>query len=185
MPIDYGNGPDSVVDKTWNGKTYKGKKYPKTAIMDGGIVDNQGIEGVKLAEKRHMEDDDAFIGTYIVSDVSGEFMKPYEVPVLKDGGIGNFFTIRGVNIFLAVLFVAISCVLYFVDLSTLQTVLLASFLPLIVVWFLVYFFVLFLGYVGFVLFYFVRFLLVIIIRLFLLSLRKDNRTIVTTSYFIQ
>ena len=41
-------------------------------LMDGGIVDNQAIESVRLAEERHARQNDGqpFIGTYLVSDVS-------------------------------------------------------------------------------------------------------------------
>jgi len=136
MPIDFGNGPDSKVDKAWTKK----RDYPNTALMDGGIIDNQGIEGVKLAERRHQEEGKPHIGTYIVSDVSGEFMQPYKVPILKEGGIKNFITINGINIFAAVALIVISCILTFSSIGRIGTIILSSFLPLIVIWFALYFY---------------------------------------------
>jgi predicted acylesterase/phospholipase RssA len=140
MPIDFGNGPESIVDKTWNAN-YKGKdKSPETAIMDGGVVDNLGIEGVKLAEMRHKKNGEPFIGTYIVSDVSSEMMKPYEVPKLKESGFKNFFTINGINIVTRILMLAIIGVLTFVPLPRLSTIILSSLLPILVLWNIIYFF---------------------------------------------
>jgi len=140
MPKDFGNGPDSKVDKAWQKKDDEGLFYPPTAIMDGGVVDNQGIEGVKLAEQRHEEGGIPFVGTYIVSDVSGDMMTPYKVPILKDGGIKNFFTINGINIFSAIALIVIGCLLAFAPLSRLVTIILSSFLPLIVIWFAIFFY---------------------------------------------
>ena len=79
MPDDYGEGPNSPLNKTWTEK-----EYPRTAIMDGGIIDNQGIIGVKLAEDRNATEDQQYVGTYIVSDVCSQKMKPYIVPDYKN-----------------------------------------------------------------------------------------------------
>ena len=140
MPIDFGNGPESIVDITWN-KNYKGEdKSPETAIMDGGVIDNLGIEGVKLAEMRHVKNGEPFIGTYIVSDVSSEMMQPYEVPKLKESGLKNFFTINGINIVTRIMMVAIIGLLAFVSLPRLGTIVLSSMLPILVIWNILYFF---------------------------------------------
>jgi predicted acylesterase/phospholipase RssA len=140
MPIDFGNGPESIVDLTWN-KNYKGDdKSPETAIMDGGVIDNLGIEGVKLAEIRHTKNGEPFIGTYIVSDVSSEMMQPYEVPKLKESSLKNFFTINGINIVTRILLVVIIGILGFVSLSRLSTIILSSMLPILVIWNILYFF---------------------------------------------
>ncbi|MFT4533407.1 MAG: hypothetical protein ACI9P5_000756, partial [Saprospiraceae bacterium] len=136
MPVDFGNGPDSDLDKVWTSQ----KDYQKTAIMDGGIIDNLGIEGVRLAEQRHSSAEQPFIGTYIVSDVSSDMMTPYEVPILEDGGIKNFITINGINNFAAIFMIAAVALLVFAPMSRLLTIALSSFLPLIVIWFLVYFY---------------------------------------------
>jgi len=93
MPADFGNGPTGDINKIW-----KEKCYQTTAIMDGGIIDNQGIEGVKLAENRNSKDDNDFIGTYIISDVSSQKMEPYPVPILAEHWFKNLFTIRYINI---------------------------------------------------------------------------------------
>lgn len=141
MPKDFGNGPDGAVEKAWEKKEDEGKDYPHTAIMDGGIVDNQGIEGVKLAERRHFEDGKPHIGTYIVSDVSSDMMKPYEVPILEDGGIQNYISIRGINIFSAILFVVLAGLLVFLpSLSKVATILLSLPIPIIVLWFIIYYY---------------------------------------------
>lgn len=140
MPIDFGNGPDSEVDSAWNEKYGDRKDYTDTAIMDGGIIDNLGIEGVRRAEKRHAADGKPFIGTYIVSDVSGDMMKPYQVPILRDGGWKNWITIRGINIVLSgVLFAAIASLIT-LPLTLVPTVLIAGLLPLIALWFVAYFY---------------------------------------------
>ncbi|PHI18615.1 hypothetical protein CEQ90_17095 [Lewinellaceae bacterium SD302] len=70
--------------------------HPTTAIMDGGILDNQGIRGVVMAEKRHSKDGKKppFIGTYIISDVSGETMSPYTFPGFTHSAFANFFTLK-------------------------------------------------------------------------------------------
>ena len=101
MPHDFADGPESEIEKVW-----KEKEYQNTAVMDGGIVDNQGIEGVKLVETRNAKrDKKPFIGTYIVSDVSADQMKPYKVPILKYSDWKNLFTLNRLNIFLLVGFV--------------------------------------------------------------------------------
>ncbi|HMR89004.1 MAG TPA: patatin-like phospholipase family protein [Saprospiraceae bacterium] len=140
MPKDFGNGPESIVDITWN-KNYSGEdKSPETAIMDGGVIDNLGIEGVKLAEMRHSKNGAPFVGTYIVSDVSSEMMTPYEVPKLTESAFKNFFTINGINIVTRILLVAIIGVLSFTSLSRLGTIILSSMLPILVIWNSLYFF---------------------------------------------
>jgi len=140
MPMDFGNGPESAVDRAWQKKKDEGLKYPHTAIMDGGIIDNQGIEGVKRAEERHSTKDEPFIGTYIVSDVSGEMMKSYEVPILKEGGFKNMITLRRLNILFFILLFGSLGTLIFTDPNTIFTIVLASVLTLTAIWFRLYFF---------------------------------------------
>lgn len=145
MPNDFGNGPDSKVDKAWQKKEDEGKFYPPTAIMDGGIVDNQGIIGVKYAEKRHSKNGDPFIGTYIVSDVAGEIMKPFTVPTLKEGTFKNSFTIRGINIALVSLLVIFTCLLAFLpmpaDIFFITTIVASIIFTISALWFGIYFFI--------------------------------------------
>jgi hypothetical protein len=112
MPTDFGNGPDSLVNRSWYSKSFDDTPYPTTAVMDGGIIDNQGIEGVKLAEKRRARDGDPFIGTYLVSDVSSNMMDPYKVPIMKYSSWKNFFTLRGINYGLIILTLVLSFYLY-------------------------------------------------------------------------
>lgn len=109
MPKDYGNGPGSAVENAWNALEHE----PVTAIMDGGVLDNQGIEGVKLAERRHTAAGKPLVGTFLISDVSGETMDRLVVPELKYSRLGNFLTFRNINI-LAFLLLAIGIGLLFV-----------------------------------------------------------------------
>lgn len=114
MPHDYGNGPDSAVEKAWKEKMYKGEHYQTTAIMDGGIIDNQGIEGVKLAESREEnKDKKPFIGTYLVSDVSSEMMEPYKVPILKHVPWKNWVTLNSINFTMAAIAVLLISLLFY------------------------------------------------------------------------
>ncbi len=53
----------------------------KLRIMDGGIVDNQGMESIWLAESRKDNAGSRFVGTYIVSDVA---LKEIEVPLVDE-----------------------------------------------------------------------------------------------------
>jgi hypothetical protein len=67
-------------------------------------------------------------------------MTPYKVPTLEDGGIKNFITISGINMFATIYMVAAVALLALAPMSRLLTITLSSFLPLIVIWFLVYFY---------------------------------------------
>ncbi|MEM8886360.1 MAG: hypothetical protein AAGD28_00080, partial [Bacteroidota bacterium] len=110
--------------------------------MDGGIIDNQGIEGVKLAEDRYSRrnDVDAFIGTFIVSDVSEKDMKPYVVPELRLNKFKDFLNLRNVNYLFAFLLASISFSFLFFQPPQWLTILLSSLLPLSVGWFILFFF---------------------------------------------
>jgi len=135
MPKDYGNGPGSAVEEAWNDMEHE----PVTAIMDGGVLDNQGIEGVKLAERRHLKDGLPLVGTYLISDVSGETMAPLEVPEFKYSSLGNFFTFRSINL-IALLLLAISIGMLFVwDAPPWDIVLVSCLGTLIAGWFFLFF----------------------------------------------
>ena len=47
MPQDYANGKNDEITQAW-----KDKKYQVTSIMDGGVIDNQGIEGRKIGRRK-------------------------------------------------------------------------------------------------------------------------------------
>ncbi|WP_020570051.1 patatin-like phospholipase family protein [Neolewinella persica] len=135
MPKDYGNGPGSAVEEAWNEMEHE----PVTAIMDGGVLDNQGIEGVKLAEQRHLKDGLPLVGTYLISDVSGETMDPLEVPEFNYSSIGNFFTFRSINL-IALLILAVAIGLLFVwDAPPWDIVLVSCLATLIAGWFALFF----------------------------------------------
>ncbi len=143
MPHDYGNGPDSIVEKSWKAKAFDGTPYQATAIMDGGIIDNQGIEGVKLVEDRHAikdkkdQEGQDYIGTYIVSDVCSEMMKPYKVPILEHSSWKDLFTLRRINISCILLFIVIVGLL-FAGLPTWGIIASSVVLTLITIYFLLF-----------------------------------------------
>ena len=136
MTKDFANGDDGPVAKTWEDKGYQ-----TTGIMDGGIIDNQGIEGVELAEDRHSNSAKGpYIGTYIISDVAGKTMEPFEVPILKDSKVKNFFTFRRVNLMVGVLMAAIVALLYFLGpLHIIATAILSGLFTIGLIWFVVFF----------------------------------------------
>jgi predicted acylesterase/phospholipase RssA len=139
MPNDFGNGPDSLVNKSWFSKEYQGVKYPETAIMDGGIIDNQGIEGVKLAEQRHAKSGSPYIGTYIVSDVSGEMMEPYKVPTFKYSQWKNFISLNTINIIAFALIVVLAAILIFANPPFWGIITASAILPFPIIWFILFY----------------------------------------------
>jgi len=134
MPRDYGNGKDNLVVKSWEEKNYQ-----PTGIMDGGIIDNQGIEGVKLAEQRNKTSAQDFIGTYIISDVTSQKMIPYPVPIFKNNGLQNLLSVKLINVIfsiLSVIFVAGLATDYFKFYGIIAS---TVFLTLFAAWFIGYF----------------------------------------------
>lgn len=63
------------------------QKVDSLGIMDGGIVDNQGIEPVLLAEEQMKRDSpekrDKCLDLFIVSDVSSPYMNAYQASAFK------------------------------------------------------------------------------------------------------
>lgn len=138
MPKDYANGPDSIVSKTWYERKNEQGKYPTTAIMDGGVIDNQGIEGVKLAEQRHSNEGEPFIGTYIVSDVSGQMMERYEVPTLEHSTFKDFFTLQSINVIASIITILIISLFIFIPLPTWGIITASCVLTVMALWFLLF-----------------------------------------------
>jgi len=56
--------------------------YP-VGLMDGGIVDNQGIEPILLANTRMLRNHDTGLDLIIVSDVTSPYMEKYKVSIQK------------------------------------------------------------------------------------------------------
>ena len=136
MPRDYAQSPTGPVSTTWD------DKYQVTGIMDGGVIDNQGIEGVELAESRHQKDHEGpYIGTYIISDVSGRTMEPYKVPTVQFSGFKDFFTLRRINLLMGVFVAAMIAILYFVQLRVIGTAIVSALLTVGVLWFVLFFIV--------------------------------------------
>lgn len=74
FPQDFVREKNSLLEQEW-----KDKGYPDNiALMDGGILDNQGIESVVLEGK--------VCDTYIVSDVSSRLAPPFVLPPSKKPG---------------------------------------------------------------------------------------------------
>lgn len=93
---------------------------PTFGLMDGGITDNQGLEGMMQADRRRQERkktlDEAGVSVeqqnyyrpfdlMLVNDVTSHFMEPYVVPEEKHTILGGW-TIKGWTIFLIVLLIA-------------------------------------------------------------------------------
>ncbi len=134
MPKDYITGPGSPLDQEW-----AEKGYPRTAVMDGGILDNQGIKGVQLAEDRHVNSGAPFVGTYIISDVSSRKMVPLPVPMLQHSRLLDFFTFQTVNLVALVLLAGLVALLVFGSAPVWAIVATSSLLTIIAAWFLLFF----------------------------------------------
>ena len=147
----FGNGninlPDHVAanfrlgDAAAASSCFPGGFEPLNMTKDfAGIIDNQGIEGVQLAERRHSNSSDqSYIGTYIISDVAGKTMAPFDVPTIKYNKLKNFFTFRRVNLIVGVLMAAMVAILYFVSPPILWTALLSGLLTVGLIWFVAFF----------------------------------------------
>ncbi|MEM1119643.1 MAG: patatin-like phospholipase family protein [Bacteroidota bacterium] len=82
FPNDYQQSKDGPLASNWKKTT---RSTDPIAIMDGGIIDNQGIDSIVFAEDRLEKSQqwnatDSTIDTFIASDVEGKTMNPYEVP---------------------------------------------------------------------------------------------------------
>lgn len=136
MTKDFEKEKNGPITQAWEKKNYQ-----VTGIMDGGVIDNQGIEGVELAESRHSRNkNEPFIGTYIISDVSGKTMKPYQVPTISYTGFKNFFSFNTINWIVGIFVLGIIATLVFTPpLPLFAIVILSSLLTLGVSWFLLFY----------------------------------------------
>lgn len=136
MARDFAGGSDSRIASKW-----REKSYPATGIMDGGVIDNQGIEGVQLAEQRHNDSGaKPYIGTYLVSDVAERTMAPYEVPVVDASSLKDAVTLRNMNLLAATVLIVIGILLAVAPMPLLAIVLLSCTLTLAAAWLMSYFF---------------------------------------------
>lgn len=137
MPNDYADKIDGEIPKAW-----EDKEYQVTGIMDGGIIDNQGIEGVKLAEKRReTRTGEPYVGTYIISDVSGKTMAPFEVPKFKLSQFLDFFCLRNINRLVGLLLVGLIALMFFTSLPLWGTIVASAVATLFAVWFIIFYFI--------------------------------------------
>jgi predicted acylesterase/phospholipase RssA len=72
FPKDFCADEDSPLFQYWKEKGHK-----PLALMDGGIIDNQGIDGVNLAADR-LKKEDIHIESYIISSVESKKVEGYE-----------------------------------------------------------------------------------------------------------
>lgn len=135
MPTDFATGPGSAVEEAWLKNAEGELRYPITAIMDGGIVDNQGIAGVRLAEDRHSDHPQPYIGTFIISDVSSAELEPYQVPSFKGGAIKNLVTLRRLNVLTLLISAGVIALLTFGNTSLWTVVTGTIWLTLATMWF--------------------------------------------------
>ena len=97
FPQDFIAEEGSPLQQYW-----KSQGYPDNIpLMDGGILDNQGIESVELANRRRP--DDQKINTYIISDVTSRESPPFEFPAKPRPGLFGDFTYRTIAWILAAL----------------------------------------------------------------------------------
>ncbi len=104
FPGDFIQSKDGKLAKAWSKTRDKdGNQVETVSLMDGGILDNQGIEPLELIIKRlEKEQKTQLIDTLIVSDVDSGAIQPFEQPEQKRNS--SIFTIKRVKQLLLVLF---------------------------------------------------------------------------------
>lgn len=100
FPNDFAKDKNSPLWQYWQERAYPAN----IALMDGGILDNQGIESVELENRRLPEDQK--IGTYIISDVSPRNAPPFQVPDNKIASMWSILTLQSIQIIQAIVAVA-------------------------------------------------------------------------------
>lgn len=90
FPQDFMDGSDGALDQAWKDK-------PSLQLLDGGIVDNQGIESVMHFEDRHGKKE-PFVSTWIISDVTRKQLRYEEETLAKDGHFLLNFSLRFYNV---------------------------------------------------------------------------------------
>ncbi len=95
FPTDFIQNNKGALATDW-----KSNNKPIVALMDGGITDNQGFDGIKKAVKR-LEKTNTSIDTYIISDVAGQSMSPLQANKFKQSK--SWLTLRRLNILLIIL----------------------------------------------------------------------------------
>ncbi len=87
FPRDFIREIGSPLYEYWEGKMKEKRSYPsEIALMDGGILDNQGIESVEKSNERRRKLH-AEIGTFIISDVSSRNPAPFKFPAPGNMGL--------------------------------------------------------------------------------------------------
>lgn len=128
MPRDFAQGVDSPLNLFWSEK-----KSSPIRLMDGGIVDNQGIGSVLLFEERKSDDSKfPFVGTFLISDVS---RKSASIPPEQEesGAWPLQFSIRQINA-LAEVLTDLSLLLLFVSSNKVVVMLSSIVLTLSLIW---------------------------------------------------
>ena len=125
FPQDFQDGSDGTLAQAWKDK-------PELRLLDGGIVDNQGIESVARFEDRHNKKG-PYIGTWFVSDVTRKLLKYSEEDEAKGGHFLLNFSLRFYNV-LAGILLAIACVALWIFMQKWIIVLFTALLMLSSLW---------------------------------------------------
>jgi len=100
FPNDFAKDENSPLHQYWREQAYPAN----IALMDGGILDNQGIESVEMENDRLPYNQK--IGTYIISDVSPRNAPPFKIPDSKIAGLLGNQTLRTIQIIHAMITLA-------------------------------------------------------------------------------
>lgn len=125
FPLDFQDGSDGTLAQAWKDK-------PDLRLLDGGIVDNQGIESVARFEDRHNKKG-PYIGTWFVSDVTRKLLKYSEEDEAKGGYFLLNFSLRFYNV-LAGILLAIACVALWIFMQKWIIVLFTALLMISSIW---------------------------------------------------
>jgi predicted acylesterase/phospholipase RssA len=90
FPLDFQSGPDDALAQAWKNK-------PELRLLDGGIVDNQGIESVLLFEGRKGKKEEPFVSSWFVSDVTRKELRFEEESPAKSSPFFLQFSVRTYN----------------------------------------------------------------------------------------
>lgn len=90
FPLDFQTGAEDALAQAWKNK-------PDLRLLDGGIVDNQGIESVLLFEGRKGKKEEPYISTWFVSDVTRKELQFEEESPVKSNPFLLRFSVRAYN----------------------------------------------------------------------------------------
>ncbi len=93
LPRDFMQKKNSALEKFWFEK-----KWSPMGLMDGGILDNQGINSVEMAERRRRDPETKqYLDLFLVSDVGSKYMEAYEFPRAEGKKWWSGFTLNNLE----------------------------------------------------------------------------------------